>query len=829
MRESCGSKGVIVGRLFFVPIQTDAVGGYHSNLGPMPKIVGNPMLKCSSRSRSVVAIVGMWLFAVMPATASAIDLSKAVIQTLPGSPVRASRFLAEQLGRRTGITDIKILETSELQPLVGIAMELSSDSGLSAEGYSIQFRNTGGVQVLHVRGADARGVLFGAGRLIRELSLGPGSILADDNLTITSSPRYPIRGHQLGYRNTANTYDAWDIETYRTYIEDLALFGTNAIELIPLLEPGVRDSLLMKEDPWTMNVKVAEIVTSLGLDFWLWIPATEDLTLVDQAEDGLRKRRRLFESMTRIDAVFVPGGDDGSNDARVLIPWLEKLAAELRQVHPDATLWVSHQTFGPEEIEYFFDYLHEKQPAWLEGVVYGPWTEMSLEETRRRTPSRYKMRRYPDITHNVRCEYLVPDWDRAFAHTLGREAVCPRPHQMASIHNLYAPLSDGFVTYSDGAHDDLNKVIWSARGWDPDAEPEQIVREYSKVFFGDDVAETGMRALTGLEVNWQGPVQENKSIPETLRLWQEVGNKLSGRSKNWRWQMYAMRATYDAYVQARQVSADRHEADALAALSNAGDTGVAKSLAAARDALASAETDDAIEKLRRDIEAFGRELWESIGFQLSIRAPYLARNSERGAVLDYLDQPLNERVWLEERMRHIEAEPNPAEQLAMIREIVNWDNAGPGGFYDDLGNIRRQPHLVRQQPWAKDPGGVESPRIDFGVAMDSTSQKLSDQRLSWLDVVETLYGTPLQMRYTDLDATAQYRLRVTYSGRYNATMTLTADGTHEIHSALPQPRPIRTLEFRIPKPATADGRLDLEWNLVSGRGCQVGEVWLIKE
>lgn len=787
------------------------------------------MLKCSSRSWSVVAIVGMWLFAVMPATASAIDLSKAVIQTLPGSPVRASRFLAEQLGRRTGITDIKILETSKLQPLVGIAMELSSDSGLSAEGYSIQFRDTGGVQVLHVRGADARGVLFGAGRLIRELSLGPGSIQADDDLAITSSPRYPIRGHQLGYRNTANTYDAWDIETYRTYIEDLALFGTNAIELIPLLEPGVRDSLLMKEDPWTMNVKVAEIVASLGLDFWLWIPATEDLTLVDQAEDGLRKRRRLFESMTRIDAVFVPGGDDGSNDARVLIPWLEKLAAELRQVHPDATLWVSHQTFGPEEIEYFFDYLHEKQPAWLEGVVYGPWTEMSLEETRRRTPSRYKMRRYPDITHNVRCEYLVPDWDRAFAHTLGREAVCPRPHQMASIHNLYAPLSDGFVTYSDGAHDDLNKVIWSARGWDPDAEPEQIVREYSKVFFGDDVAETGMRALTGLEVSWQGPVQENKSIPETLRLWQEVGNKLSGRSKNWRWQMYAMRATYDAYVQARQVSADRHEADALAALSNAGDTGVAKALAAARDALASAETDDTIEKLRREIEAFGRELWESIGFQLSIRAPYLARNSERGAVLDYLDQPLNERVWLEERMRHIEAEPNPAEQLAMIREIVDWDNAGPGGFYDDLGNIRRQPHLVRQKTWAKDPGGVESPRIDFGIAMDSTSQKLSDQRLSWLDVVETLYGTPLQMRYTDLDATAQYRLRVTYSGRYNATMTLTADGTHKIHSALPQPRPIRTMEFRIPKPATADGRLDLEWNLVSGRGCQVGEVWLIRE
>jgi len=41
--------------------------------------------------------------------------------------------------------------------------------------------------------------------------------------------------------------------------------------------------------------------------------------------------------------------------------------------------------------------------------------------------------------------------------------------------------------------------------------------------------------------------------------------------------------------------------------------------------------------------------------------------------------------------------------------------------------------------------------------------------------------------------------------------------------------PIWPLEFDIPKAATADGKLELEWGLVEGRGIQVAEVWLIKK
>jgi hypothetical protein len=84
------------------------------------------------------------------------------------------------------------------------------------------------------------------------------------------------------------------------------------------------------------------------------------------------------------------------------------------------------------------------------------------------------------------------------------------------------------------------------------------------------------------------------------------------------------------------------------------------------------------------------------------------------------------------------------------------------------------------------------------------------------------------MHYTGLDPNASYRLRVTYDGRFNPTMYLTADDVHPVHGNLPQPSPPQVLEFPLPRYVTEDGALDLRWDLVSGRGCQVAEVWLVR-
>ncbi len=239
--------------------------------------------------------------------------------------------------------------------------------------------------------------------------------------------------------------------------------------------------------------------------------------------------------------------------------------------------------------------------------------------------------------------------------------------------------------------------------------------------------------------------------------------------------------------------------------------------------MARADKEPAGVALKQNIEALAEALFKSIGMQLSV-AKYGAANWERGAVLDALDMPLSDRPWLEAQFGEILANQNETERLAMLNNILCWDDPGPGGFYDDLGNPQRQPHLVQGKIWNEDPGFVVSPQNET-IEVDGRR----DWRKSWLNQAQTLFGEPLRMKYTGLDTGAAYRLRVTYAGRFRPTMRLIADGEYEIHGPLPQPDPVAPVDFTIPKGATQDGELNLEWQLLSGRGCQVAEVWLIQE
>ena len=71
--------------------------------------------------------------------------------------------------------------------------------------------------------------------------------------------------------------------------------------------------------------------------------------------------------------------------------------------------------------------LMKAEPAWLAGVVFGPQVRVSLPELRKAIPAKYPIRDYPDITHSLRCQYPVPDWDVAYSLTEGREVINPRP------------------------------------------------------------------------------------------------------------------------------------------------------------------------------------------------------------------------------------------------------------------------------------------------------------------------------------------------------------------------------------------------------------------
>lgn len=773
---------------------------------------------------------------LIAAAAAGIDLKNAVITIAPSAPGperKAAAMLADEIATRTRI---RLRSGSSLAPapmiLLGTEAELRAIAPAlinplipavpGADGYRVQ--SIAGSIV--IAGNDARGTLFGTGALLRKLRMGRDIVETPEVLKIAAAPRYPLRGHQLGYRPKTNSYDGWSVAVWEQYIRDLAVFGTNAIELIPPRSDDAPDSPHFPLPPMEMMIEMSRLADEYGLDVWIWYPAMDrDYSDPATVEFALKEWGEVFRQLPRIDAVFVPGGDPGHTEPKYLMALLEKQTANLHKYHPQAQMWVSPQSFNREWMDEFLAIM-KTEPPWLSGIVFGPQIRMSLPELRAAVPKRYPIRHYPDITHSRQSQYPVPDWDVAYAATEAREVINPRPIDQAKIFRLLAPYTIGSITYSEGCNDDVNKMVWSALGWDPDQNIIDILRDYSRYFIGYAYADSFAQGLLALERNWRGPLATNSGVDTTLEQFEEMERNASPALRaNWRFEQALYRAYYDAYTRSRLIYETDLERRAMSELRNARSLG---SLAAMRRAeeILDRSLDHPSTQLRARVFELAEALFQSIRMQLSVPR-YQAISTDRGANLDTIDVPLNNRGWLEDNFASIRHETGEAERMQALERIVDWENPGPGGFYDDLGDAARQPHLVRWKDYAEDPAFLESPLIGFSYR--------AAYRSSWWTHAESLNDAPLRMRYTGLDPAAQYKIRVVYAGDSpNVRIRLVANQSIEIHPLIRKPAPVAPVEFDIPPEATRGGTLDLSWYREAdlggnGRGCQVSEVWLIRK
>jgi hypothetical protein len=778
-------------------------------------------------------------FAGRTAAAEAtLDLSRAVIVTPPGLSgpgKKAVAMLGDEVEKRTQLrwqqserwpaADVPVVAVGQAVALRGLAEHFGhgfddTNPRPQAEGYRIQSSGGGGTPVVRVAGNDARGVLFGVGKLLRSLVMENRKVTLAAGFKVASSPHYSLRGHQLGYRPKTNSYDGWDLPQWEQYVRDLAVFGTNAVELIP---PRSDDDSISPHFPRPqpeMMAGMSKICDDYGLDVWIWYPAMdEDYSDPKFVEFALREWGEVFKSLPRVDAVFVPGGDPGHTRPKYLMALLEKETEVLHRYHPAAKMWVSPQSFTREWMDEFLAIL-KTEPPWLAGVVHGPQTRLSLAELHAAVPARYPIRNYPDITHSRSCQFPVPDWDAAFAVTEGREVINPRPRGEAHIFRRTQPYTYGFIAYSEGCNDDVNKAVWSALGWEPDADVVGVLREYGRYFINPGFADDFAQGLLALEQNWEGPALTNANITTTLQQFQALERAASPRDLlNWRFQQALYRAYFDAHVRGRLIYETRLEDEAMGLLRRAPRLGSLLALAEAEQVLDRAATRLAAEDLRARVFELGEALFQSIHMQLSV-GRYHAIAVDRGANLDTLDRPLNSRTWLKEHFAAIRRTDSETGRLKQIDEIVNWTDPGRGGFYDDLGNPSCQPHLVRGPGFAEDPEFYRSALTHF--------ENLPQGRKSWCDQAITLFDNPLTMHYAGLDPSARYKVRAVY-GR--GQLRMLAGGKTEVHPLLQ--KPYERLEFDVPPEATSGGELTLSWHGVpgrggNGRGCQVAEVWLMK-
>ncbi|MCH2200510.1 MAG: hypothetical protein MK102_00960 [Fuerstiella sp.] len=791
--------------------------------------------------RYIVFFVSMiGLSGLLPA-AERLDLSTAVIVVRPeaGPAVRkAVAVLQEEIEKRTGLVPA-VISSWPTAPQTVIVIGLQSHVGQfvpdsvpqvrqravpSAEGFHLSV-NKDQQPVVLIAGRDERGVLYGVGMFLRKCEWAPGA-LQIPMISMTTSPEYPLRGHQLGYRPKTNSYDAWSHAQFDQYIRELAFFGTNSIELIPPVSDDDRTSRHMKLPAMEMMTKVAASCDAYGLDVWIWYPNVgKDYTSKKGIAYELNERDEVLGRLSRVDHLLVPAGDPGDLHPDKFFPFMDSLAPVLRRHHPRAKIWVAPQAFRPTNdwLEKFYDYINQK-PNWLGGVVFAPWVKTPITELRDRIDLSVPLRRYPDITHSVSAQYPVKDWDQAFALTLHRECYNPRPLAMKTIHNAFDEYTAGTISYSEGINDDVNKFVWSGQDWNSDENVVETLRDYARLFISSSHADSVAHGYMALERNWEGSLAVNPQVEVTLAQWRRLENEVSGFGRTqYRFDMGLLRAYYDAYTKRRLVYETELEMRARDVLRTAPDIGSRNAIASAGRVLERASERVATD-YRDQILDLGDSLYEKIGSQLTVKR-HGAQNRIRGAFLDGLDEPLNNALWFLAEFDRIHLLVDESDRLAAIEDVLGRQDPGPGGFHDDLGAAGSTRRIVNTVPWEKDPGTLKSSRIAYDYRIHAEADRAFP--LAWKRQAYAIYETELTFNYDNLDPEAGYRVRVVY-GTKGEKIQLVADDVLQIHGLI-ETKPKRIQEFEIPHAATADGNLRLTWSCGEAqRGVQVSEIWLLK-
>ena len=582
-----------------------------------------------------------------------------IFSETPPSKKAAELFSDELKSRLSGIK-VEYCDKNEANFI------FEQDSALSKDSYRIDC----GDNCVSIFASGIRGFIFGFGMFLRKIEKdGNGIVLAED-ISGIYAPDKSIRGHQVGYRTTPNTYDAWSYDDYRRYYLDMMFFGTNTVEHIPYERGVSKRNKLMKYDEEEFLIKATEMADEFDLDVSLWHPNNDGESL----EFAVERRKAIYETLPRLNVVFPPGGDPGELQPEEFVLRCREIAKAAKASHPNAQMWPSAQQ--PHSIPDWgirFITEMEKLPNEINGVIIGPNKAFPIDELRRRLPSKYPLRLYPDITHNVRCEYPVhfdrDDWHFALTTGLSRECTNPRPREYRLIHRLTRPYVVGSVSYSEGITDDVNKAVWADMDFFPDCDLNTTLLDYCRLFFfGADVQKLA-DCIMLLELNWQCDPAENPSIDNTLRLFKELSADYPALNGNWRFLQLLMRAKCDWVLRHRRIFELNLIKKATREIRNG-------NLESARKILLT-DFDEVYNKERNDITDLAKQLFDLIGLQSDIEN-YCADNWERGAILETMDLPITDRKWL---LGRLDAAAETADAADYMLKILDRNKVDGDEYY----------------------------------------------------------------------------------------------------------------------------------------------------
>lgn len=461
-------------------------------------------------------------------------------------------------------------------------IHLAVDETIGGQGFRIEQKGGNGI---YITGDGMMGLLYGAGKFLHTSKYTEEGLIPSD-WRGTSIPSSIVRGIQLD-THFCNFYHMASAEELTEYVEDLALWGVNYIDIVfPLID------LLNWDDPEVEKimgqiVSIYKAAKSLGLKLGLEIVANQDF--VNRREefkataniDSLRRRRdngnnicpkidgameyiltethgRAFELFKEKDVMldflcFWPY-DEGGCGCEKCFPWggngylkASREIAKVAKTHfPDLKIILSTWLFDtPDTGEWkALAASLEERNDWVDYILADSHEDFPQYPLEHGVPGNLPLLNYPEISM----------WK---LHPWGGYGANPLIDRFEMLWNQVKDAVSGGIAYSEGIFDDINKIVVSQFYWNRDTTARETMEEYISYEYSHLVIDDVLKMLELIEKNHSvscvdmlGRVANTKADIDVAKtafvLAKKADESLSAwAKKSWRWRILFIRALLD--------------------------------------------------------------------------------------------------------------------------------------------------------------------------------------------------------------------------------------------------------------------------------------------
>ncbi len=766
------------------------------------------------------------------------------------------------------------------------------------EGFTLKTFSLPQGTVLAAAGVDARGVLYAVGEILRRAEVRLSGVDFPVPFELRTAPAFEVRGTQYGQSGVAlqkAKARRWTRREAQRKIEDYALAGLNTMQTS--VSPADREMFDFIRSLGLKTLVHYSPNAGSGPPEWQGyesIGRTNYLCpSVPAARAALLKRfEDTFRGAPSVDYICFTGGDGGGCECDRCKPYggtfirlCEDMANIIHREHPETQIFFTNQKFDNESDIAIFKYLQEKPRTWLRAWGYGPGSDAMSWQPGHRQNHRMDLFRYPgfgpfdrylkEILHQLPPEQDIvfynelthwrysqngfiqaypradkngdqpPHWnhwiyerrpDQALTMVYDRLSFYAWPRYYRWVFGETVRYGIGDCTHSSGTQDHFNQWMWQRLLWSPQRKIEDLVDEYARTWFGPEAAPRMAQAIFQIEENLQEqpgtPIEKKTGIGRYYQLVKEAGAKMPATRMrgNWLWREYMQKAALDRHIQLdvrRQKTVQQRveQRIRLALKTGATDAAIAESLAM----LAKLPPDAEMNRLRAEATRLGEESNRLYGV--------------RSEGIFNLDHDFIGSGWTRRQLERAKI-ARGAERRELLGMIADYEDPGPGGFYDNAGTANPAPHIVHGYPY------------DFGQPFvpEMIEEMNRPSQRSMHFTQDEDQGVTFQ--YSGLDPKARYRIRFTlvrprYQERYRERMnqkseTIYADQFVLAKDLAVPERASDFFTFDIPPQATSDGELVIRferaadvargsrvereiWRNTGGWGTIVSEAWLMKK